>query len=293
VTGAYAHALRVHRPPKLLHRLSLPRWALVGLPLAAAILAIVPVPMTILAPFEIVPQNPVSVTAPLDGVIQHIGPDANSVVEVGTLLFQLDTTELMSKSLVSAQQVVVAEARLATAQNGAFADKDMKRSVKTLMTELDLAKAEHDLSKSKLQRAEVVATAKGLLVYSTKADWLGKPVRTGEKVMEIADPGRVTARIDVNVHDAIALDGTARARLFLDANPLQPLDAQVYERSYNASEIPGGSLAFTVRAELSDKNAAAPRIGLRGTAQLIGDDVALGYYLLRRPLSELRQYFGR
>jgi HlyD family secretion protein len=292
VAGAYGHALRVQKPPQLLRRLSFPRWALYGLPIALALLAFVPVPMTTLAPFEIVPRDPVPVTAPLDGVIKLMGPEPNSVVKAGTRLFQLDTTDLSSRTLISAQHVVVAEAKLATAQNGAFIDKDLKRSVKTLMSELDLARAEYDLTASQLQRADVLATTDGLLIYSTKTDWLGKPVRTGERVMEIADPKTVAVRIDVNVHDAIALDGDARVRLFLDADPLLPLNAAIYERSYNAVEIPGGVLAFVVRAQMTETDAPPPRIGLRGTAQLIGDEVPLGFYLLRRPLSELRQYFG-
>ncbi len=292
VAGAYAHALRVHNPPQLLRRLSFPKWALYGLPVALALLCLVPVPMTTLAPFEIVPRNPVPVTAPLDGVVKQIGPEPNSIVKAGTELFQFEDTELTAKASIAAQRIVVAETRVATARNGAFSDKDMKRSVNTLMTELALAKAEYDLTASQLQRAKVVASEGGLLIYSTKTDWLGKPVRTGEKIMAIADPKQVAVRIDVNVHDAIALDGEASVRLFLDADPLQPRDATIYERSYNAAEIPGGTLAFAVRAQLTDADATPLRIGLRGTAQLIGDTVPLGFYVLRRPLSELRQYFG-
>jgi hypothetical protein len=291
VAGAYAHALRVHNPPQLLRKLSLPKWALYGLPLALAFLSLVPVPMTTLAPFEIVPKDAVAVTAPLDGVVKLIGPEPNSMVQAGTELFQFEDSDLTSKASVAAQRVVVAETRVATARNGAFSDKDMKRSVNTLISELELARAEFDLASSQLQRSKVVALEDGLLIYSTKTDWLGKPVRTGEKIMAIANPKNVAVRIDVNVHDAIALDGEASVRLFLDADPLRPLDAAIYERSYNAAEIPGGVLAFAVRATLIDAE-APPRIGLRGTAQLIGEAVPLGYYLLRRPLSELRQYFG-
>jgi hypothetical protein len=35
-----------------------------------------------------------------------------------------------------------------------------------------------------------------------------------------------------------------------------------------------------------------PRIGHRGTAQLIGEWVPLGFYLFRRPIAAARQYLG-
>ena len=37
---------------------------------------------------------------------------------------------------------------------------------------------------------------------------------------------------------------------------------------------------------------SAARIGLRGTAKIVASRVALGYYLLRRPLARLREWSG-
>lgn len=292
LSEAYGHALRVHRPPKLLRLVSLPRWASWTVPTVLALLMLVPVPLTTLAPFEVVARDPMPATSPLDGVIAEIVPLPNTYVRAGDLLFTLDTTELAAAADVALQRVTVAESRLLTARNGAFADADMKRSLAMLESELALAQSDHDLAKSRLDRARVSAAADGLLVYSSRSDWLGKPVRVGEKVMDIADEKKVAVRADVGVHDAAALDNGNSLRLFFDADPLHPRMAKSYEQSFHATERTSGQLTYAVRAALDEDGGAVPRIGLRGTAQLIGGWVPLGYYLFRRPLSALRQQFG-
>ncbi len=51
-------------------------------------------------------------------------------------------------------------------------------------------------------------------------------------------------------------------------------------------------LAFRVIADLAATDTPPPRLGARGTAQLFGDRVPLGFYLFRRPISALRQRIG-
>jgi multidrug resistance efflux pump len=192
---------------------------------------------------------------------------------------------------IAAQKVEGAESRLSAARNGAFSDGEAMRSLTVSEKELQLAEAERDLSQSLLERTTVMAAQDGLLIYASRSELMGKPVRTGEKVMEIADPAHVAFRIDLSVKDSIVLAPGAAVRLFLDADPLHPLSAEVREMAYHAQEVPGGTLAYDLRAQA--RSGEAPRIGLRGTAQVTGEKVALGFYLLRRPLAALRQYFGR
>lgn len=289
---AYGHALRVHRPPQLLRLVSLPRWALWTIPVTLALLMLVPVPMTTLAPFEVVTRDPIPVTAPLDGVIAEILPEPNTPVRAGDMLFKLDATELAAAAEVALQRVTIADSRLLTARNGAFADIDMKRSLATLERELALAQSDYDLAKSRLDRSGVIAGASGLLVYSSRNDWLGKPLRVGERVMDIADVNKIAVRVDVGVHDAAALEDGNEIRLFFDGDPLNPRSAKSYEQSYHATERTSGQLTYSVRAALTDEGSDVPHIGLRGTAQLIGRKVPLGFYLFRRPLAALRQQFG-
>ena len=47
-----------------------------------------------------------------------------------------------------------------------------------------------------------------------------------------------------------------------------------------------------IDARLTEPGATPPRLGIRGTAQLIGENVPLYLYLFRKPISFLRQKFG-
>ena len=289
---AYGHGLRVQKPPVLLKMLSMPRWMMWSFPTVLALLAFVPVPLTTLAPFEVVPFDAAPVTSPIEGVISEILAEANSPIKAGQILFKFDATKQQADASIAEQRVVVAEAKLLTARSGAFADADAKKSMAVIEKELLLARAEYDYMLSVLSRVNVVAPTSGMLVYSAKADWLGKPVRVGEKVMEVADPAHIAYRIDLGVHDAIAMGKNASVRLFLDADPLHPRTATLYEESYHAVEKTAGSLAYTLKAKPEVTETMPARLGLRGTAQLSGERVSLGFYLFRRPIAALRQYVG-
>jgi hypothetical protein len=168
---------------------------------------------------------------------------------------------------------------------------DLKRSVAVAAKEYELARAEQDFSMAMLARTEVRADRSGVLIYSSKSDWIGKPVRVGERVMEIADPQRVEYRVDVGVHDAIALAPSNDVKLFFDADPLHHRDAKISSLSFHASPQADGQMTYRVTAQAVGDE-APQRIGFRGTAQVKGEEVSLGFYILRRPIAALRQAIG-
>ena len=50
-------------------------------------------------------------------------------------------------------------------------------------------------------------------------------------------------------------------------------------------------LAYTVTAKIEQED-IQPRIGLRGSAKIFGDEVRLFFYLFRKPIIVLRQTLG-
>src|SRR5690606_22533908 len=138
-------------------------------------------------------------------------------------------------------------------------------------------------------RSEVRAERAGIAVFADAERLTGKPVQTGERLMQIADPTQAELRIELSVGDAIALQPGAEIALFLDSDPLNRRDARLQRSAYEAQTTAAGQLAYRLDAGFV---AAPPRIGLRGTAKLFGDRAPLAYYLMRRPLAAARQSLG-
>ena len=251
-----------------------------------------PVSMTTLAPFEIAPLEPFVVAAPFDGVIRSILVDPSDEVKEGQPLVQFTDTVLRNRLDVAEREMLVADARVKRATQLAFEDSRGRQELGLAMAELALKTTERDFARDMFDQAIIKAPRSGVAIYSDKQALLGKPVTVGERIMLIGDPGRAEVAIDVSVSDSIALNSGARVKIYLDADPLHPREAEITAADYLARVRPGNVLAFRVVAKLSDSGGPLPRLGTRGTAQLYGNKVMLAFYLFRRPLSALRQWVG-
>ncbi|HHN67123.1 MAG TPA: HlyD family efflux transporter periplasmic adaptor subunit [Thermopetrobacter sp.] len=294
VAGTLAHAMLAFAPPSLLRKFAPPRWLLLGLPIVVALLMLIPVPMSAIAPAEVVAADPVIVAAPMEGVIAEMKVRPNERVRAGQVLFVYDARDLKAQGAVARRELAVAQSRLDTLRKAAFSDPEARRKLAEAQAELELARAELERIETRLKDVQVRAPMDGVAVFADVADWVRRPVKTGEKVLEVADPQRVRLRIDVAVADAMALQPDATVRLFLDADPLNVLHARVRAISYQAREVAGGMLAYRVMADFTDtgERRGLLRMGLKGSAQVQGETVALGFYLFRRPIAALRQFTG-
>jgi hypothetical protein len=121
---------------------------------------------------------------------------------------------------------------------------------------------------------------------------LGRPVVTGERILEIADPASIELRIDVPISDALTVRNDAPVKAFFDADPLNARGGLVRHADYQARLIAGDVMAYRVLASLDTSAQDPPRLGARGTAQLYGERVPLLFYLFRRPIAAVRQRIG-
>lgn len=271
------------------------RWQALGstrrrlILLAMAILLLVPVRQTALAPAEVVALDAMMVTAALDGVIRTVHVRPNQTVRAGDPLFSLDDTTLRNRLEVARKSVGVADAELQAATQLAFVDSRNKVELAALIGRAEERRAELGAVQEQLQRITVVAPYAGVAVFGDPDDWLGRPVATGERIMLLANPEHSGMLIHLPVADAITLDVGAPVKLFLTVRPLSPLGGTITETSYQAIVTPEGIASYRLRASIDGDDA---RIGLRGTAKLYGKRVPLGYYLMRRPLAQLREWSG-
>jgi multidrug efflux pump subunit AcrA (membrane-fusion protein) len=252
-----------------------------------------PIPLSVLAPAEVTPEDAFIVAAPAEGAIESIEVDPNTNVEKGQLLFTFADTDLRNRVQLAGQAVSVAEARYQQSLRTSFSDSRAKRELAIAQSELQLKASEYDYAQELLKNTRVTAGASGLVLFADKESWTGRPVSVGERIMRIADPSRVEVTINLPVADAIILNEGAPVELYLDSDPLKPVNATMTSASFHAQPDGEGVLSYRVRASFpTEAGQALPRIGLRGTAKVYGDKVRLGYYLLRKPLSAVRQWTG-
>ncbi len=291
----YAYAWSgLHRPSPLVQwrqRLTaIPKWRL---KLAAAIVLalLFPVRLSVLAPAEIVAHDPAVIRSPLDGVVEKVLVRPNQPVAEGDLLFELDRTTLAGKLEVAKKALATARAELDQATQQAFYDPKAKAQLAVIRARIDERGAEAAQLEDLMARAEVKAPRAGIAVLDDPAEWQGRPVNVGEKVLAVASPVDVEIEAWLAPADIIALAAGGPVKLFLNADPLAPVSARLLYVTYEAIPQPDGTLGHRVRAAL-DPGQDIPRLGLKGTARLDGRRVPLVYWLLRRPLAVVRAVVG-
>lgn len=251
----------------------------------------IPVPMSTLAPAKIVAKEPSIVSAPIDGVIAEIFVLPNTMVSKGQVLFKYEDTTFRSEYEVAERNLDVGMAQYRRAVQGSFVDAEQKSEVPLLKAEVELRETERNYTHERLAKVEVRAEQAGLLLYTDKSDWIGKPVVVGQRIMELANPQQLEVRIDLPVEDAIVLREGASVALFLNANPFSSVPATVSHASYHAEVLPNNMLAYRVTAQLG-QGASEFRIGWQGSAKIYGETVTLFTYLFRRPISVIRPWIG-
>lgn len=267
------------------------KWKRIAL--AAAIgLLFIPIRQSALAPAEITSLDLQMVSAPIEGVVKAIHVRPNQPVKTGQPLFSLDDTTLSHRLEVANQAVAVADAELLAARQNAFRSEDSKAQLTTLQSRAEERRAELESTRSQLQRLTVFAPRDGVAVFADVNDWLGKPVVTGERIMQLANPEQPAMLIQLPVADALTLDVGAPVSLFLTVKPLQPLAGKLIETSYQSALTPEGVASYRLRADIEGADPQLARIGLKGTARIKGGWSFLGYEIVRRPLASLRALTG-
>lgn len=285
---SYSHAWLALQPGKP-WRLRWPRKKILAVVAAVLLLLLLPIRQSVLAPAEVVPLGGRVVAAPLDGVIAEFLIKPNQAVNKGDVLLRFDATSIKAQADVAERSLNVAEAELKTNTQRAFADAESSARIDLLAARVEQKRAERDYARQLLARTEVRAERGGIAVFADAQRWTGKPVQTGERLMEIADPRQAELRIELAVGDALDFKPGAEVALFLDSDPLNRHAARLQRSAYEAQQTASGQLAYRLDAEFED---TPPRIGLRGTAKLFGERGPLALYLLRRPLAALRQTVG-
>lgn len=290
----WAHAFAAFDPrPSLGARVR--AWARPGrqrrrLLAALAVVSVLPVRLSVLAPAEVTAKDPFVVRSPLDGVIDRLYVKPNQPVTPGTLLLALDATTLQSqyalarKDLDAAQEEYQQTAQLAVTDDRNRLDMELQKA------KVDQSQVELDYTASQLARVRVEAARTGVAVFADPSEWTGRAVSVGERIMLLADPAKVELTAYLPVADDVGVKPGGLLTLYPASSPLSTYQARIDSIAYRAERTPAGVLAYRVRATFIGD--ARPVLGEMGTARTHGRRVPLIYYVLRRPLTLARQWLG-
>jgi hypothetical protein len=294
IGNVFAHALlrfpTAHAPMQKVRDYFAPRKRRVALAIIATGLLFFPVRLSVLAPAEIVPEEPIIVSAPVDGVIADIAVLPNTVVKAGDALFTLDETDIKNRHAMAVKALDIATASYRKNAREAFRQKESRAELSLLKARIMERQSEVAYMQDMLDKMLVTAPADGVVLFSDENEWRGRPVRTGERVMTVADPQKPLLLAHLPVNEVIHLKELVPLKLFLNNAPLKSLSAIIKTVSYDAVRRPEGHMAYPVRARFKD--GTVPRIGMKGTAKLYGARVPFLYQVLRRPLLSLRRITG-
>lgn len=287
----YAHSLRVFgRQRRLIDRLPLNRRALgIGVAIVVAA-AFIPVRLSVMAPVEVIADQPYILTAPINGVIRNILVAPNTQVTANQALVQFEDIQPRNEMVLAQQQLAVAQAKDSRTSAAAFNDAEAAHELAIAAAEHDLARVNYEYTLEVLQRTLIHTPSAGLAVYSDRRDWEGRSVQVGEEIMQVADPQRIAYRIDLSTGNAIELKPGNPVGIYLESSPLGGIDADLKSVSYTPKTTGGNLTSYTAIAmPASDER---PRIGSRGTARVYGEYAPLAIQLLRRPIAAVRQFLG-
>ena len=265
------------------------RRNLIAAVLGLCLLGLLPMPISALAPVEVVARNAEIVGMPVDAVVQEVLVKPNDQVKAGQPVVRLVDTSVRNQLKLAEREVTVARARVQQANSLAFSDARGRHDLGIAQAELELKLAELDYARDLAGQYSIVAHTDGVAVFSDRRDLEGKPFKTGDRLMQIAAPGAVELEIDLPVADSIVLQKGAALRIFLDSDPLHAISGTVFHIDYRARLSKTNVAVYRIVGTFNQLPAGIPRLGTRGSVQVEGPPGTLALYLFRRPLSAIRQ----
>ncbi len=255
------------------------------------LLLIIPIKLSVLAPAEIAPQNPILVSASIKGMIKTVNVKPNSLVKKNQLLFTLDSITLQNRYNQAQQSLHIAQEKYRQANQHALHNPGSKNKLSLLKAEVEKQKNELAYARDLLGRSKVRAEKDGVIIFSSPEHLLGKPINIGERVMLLASQDKKQLDVKVAADDMIQIKRGYKVSFFPNIDPLHSIEGTVNYASFIATPVDNETLAYEVVADFSsDKK--LPRFGSQGTAKIYGKRVSLFFYLFKRPLVFIQSWLG-
>ncbi len=259
--------------------------------LTLLLIMFIPVRMSATAPAEIVASKPDSINIPFDGVIDSVEVSPGQEVKAGDVLMRMDSTLLENKVTMTMGELTAAEIALRKTERESMKDRKKLAEIAILKSRLSQKEAEVAFARQMLELAVIVADRDGVAIFADTNALTGKPVQTGEQVMQLANLTDSELMIRMPVSSMIKIDENIPAKFFLNVNPFDSQEATYENIGYQATMDGGGLMTYKIRGRFveTDQNL---RIGWTGTGKVYGERTILAVNILRRPITTLRRKLG-
>jgi len=249
------------------------------------------VSLRVVAPCEIVPKEPEIVAAPLEGVIKQVMVQPGDYVRDGDLLFTYEDRVIIQELKVAQKQVQIVKSQYNRARLRAFKDEEAMENLRSLKYRIEQEKIRLKLVESNVKHLEVRAHSDGICMVDNPEDWRGRPVQIGERVVMLFVPEKSKVKIFLPENDYIQFDWEKPVQLILNADPGTKHQAKLNYVAPQTSENPEGGVSFIAEAALTDTDVRI-MVGSKGSAIVYGEEVRMGYWLIRKPLAGIRDLLG-
>lgn len=253
------------------------------------------VPLRVVAPCEIIPEDPFIVTAPLSGVISEVAVESGDKVNEGSPLFYYDPRVITEELKIAQQQVNVLQTTMMNTELKALDSAKAKAELSILDYRLKQENIRLKMAEYRASKLNVRAEISGSIIVDNPDEWRGRPVEVGQKVLMVVDPQNINLRIWLPEADNVNFSNSTKVKVLLNAFPDDSLNAHLKYVAQSVSVSPEGVpsvMAEGTFADLADRADEKLRIGLKGSAVLYGDKVSVAYWVLRKPWASARRIMG-
>lgn len=268
---------------------TLSRKKLLTMLLIVFLLGFIRLPQTVLATAEIMPIEPEMVSPSIDGVIKKINILPNEKINKGQILVELDKILIGNKLEEATQKLKTSKARYLKAYRSAYKDDQVRNELLVLQNEVKQAEIDKNHYTNLLARTSIKATQDGVAIYSSPSDFIGKPVKIGEKIMLIANPKYIKIDFWIPIDNIVKINKEKNLVLYPNLHPLDTVQAQLEYINPIAEPMPDGSLSFFGQAKILKGNI---QLGEKGTLKLYGSPKSIWVLIFQRPFRFLRQSLG-
>lgn len=264
-------------------------WAIIAV--SASVVMLFPVHLSTQGKVQVVAYEPTIITAPMNGVIKTVKVKSNDTVKKGDLLLTFDDTDIVGKQRITAQTINISAAEIVKQERSSFIDPSIKNKLEESRAERAVKEMEYSAITAQLNKLTLNAPVDGTIILDAPLDLIGKPVKTGEKLLSIINPKKVEVEILLAAHESNVVSLNDSVNIYLDDNPLHPVKGEVYKINYEPVIAPSNVLSYKAFIRLKDVS-RQPSVGMCGNAKIQGESVPLFWYIFRKPIAYARWYLG-